>query len=132
MSGFSVQFPGKLLRDPDVSSAAKVVYAELLANVERKSIVRIGQRLIAERIGSSVETVARAITELVDSGYIERNRADKGKRDAYQIIPLESEEPKRPKKLHVIRSLPRHIDPEEVRPYFCNREVIQRWMERSA
>lgn len=131
MSSFSVQFPGQLLRDPEVSSAAKIVYAELLANAEKRDVVRIGQRLIAERIGMSPDSVTRALAELVKQKYIARIKADPGKRDSYKILPLEPPVEKPSPKLRIIRSLPRHVDPEEMKPYFCNREVVQRWVERN-
>lgn len=62
--------PLTVLRDARLSLLARVVYGELAANVFQGSVANIGLRLVAERIGASKSSVARAVRELETAGHL--------------------------------------------------------------
>lgn len=135
MSGFfghfamqTVNLPLKLIRDIRLSPLDRSVYAELLANVTAGPEVSIGHRLIAERIGVDADTIGRALRSLAVYGYLSIMAGGAGKRSRYRILSVDGVEVvAKAKPLHEIKSLPRHVDPESVAPYFCSRELVERW-----
>jgi hypothetical protein len=58
------RIPDSVLHDPRLSFAAKCVYGVLAGSVHQGTVARIGQRLIAARLGCHQETVSSAIQEL--------------------------------------------------------------------
>ena len=68
--GFT-QVPNFILKNPALSSNAKVVYAMLLSYAWNHDRVFPGQERMAEDMGSSQPTIARAIAELEQVGYLE-------------------------------------------------------------
>lgn len=73
------RLPEEVLRDQRVSAGSKLVYAELAMSVWQGSVARMGNRLIAERLGMSQMAVSRAIRELDGAGHLSR-AAEKGQR----------------------------------------------------
>lgn len=84
-SGGFTQVPNFLLRDPNVSANAKVVYSMLLSYAWNNNLVFPGQERMAEDIGSSQPTIARAIKELEEQGWLEVQRRGQGKTNLYVL-----------------------------------------------
>src|SRR5919206_5313218 len=82
--GFT-QVPNFLLKDPDISANAKVVYSMLLSYAWNNSYVFPGQERMAEDIGLSQPTIARAVKELEDEGWLEIQRRGQGKTNIYVL-----------------------------------------------
>src|SRR4051812_4538624 len=73
-AGGFTQVPNFLLNDPDLSFAAKVVYSKLLSYAWNNNKVFPGQDTLAAEVGTSQPTVARAINELEQGGWLEIQR----------------------------------------------------------
>src|SRR5690242_4128352 len=82
-AGGFTQVPNFLLKDPKVSANAKVVYSMLLSYAWNNNLVFPGQERMAEDIGSSQPTIARAIKELEAQGWLEIQRRGQGKTNVY-------------------------------------------------
>jgi DNA-binding transcriptional ArsR family regulator len=82
-AGGFTQVPNILLRDPTISSNAKVAYAELLSYAWHNNFVFPGQERMASDTGMSKSTVSRATSELEDSGWLEVRRRGQGKTNMY-------------------------------------------------
>src|SRR3954454_21790615 len=82
-AGGFTQVPNYLLKDPTVSANAKVVYSMLLSYAWNNSYVFPGQERMAEDIGISQPTIARAVKELEDQGWLEIQRRGQGKTNVY-------------------------------------------------
>lgn len=69
------RLPLEVLRNSKLSWRARVVYAELSANIFQGSVARIGLRLIGQRLGCGRDAVSRAIAELerAEIVIVERN-----------------------------------------------------------
>jgi biotin operon repressor len=82
-AGGFTQVPNFLLKDPTVSANAKVVYSMLLSYAWNNNMVFPGQERMAEDIGSSQPTIARAIKELEQQGWLQVQRRGQGKTNLY-------------------------------------------------
>ena len=82
-SGGFTQVPNFLLNNTKLSFAAKVIYAKLLSYAWNNNMVFPGQDTMAEEIGTSQPTVARAIKELEDDGWLEIQRRGQGMTNVY-------------------------------------------------
>src|SRR3954451_8566117 len=80
--GFT-QVPNFLLKDPKISANAKVVYSMLLSYAWNNDRVFPGQERMAKDIGTSQPTIARAVKELEDNGWLEIQRRGQGKTNVY-------------------------------------------------
>ena len=84
-AGGFTQVPNFLLRDPKVSANAKVVYSMLLSYAWNNSCVFPGQERMAEDIGLPQPTIARAVKELEEQGWLEIQRRGQGKTNIYVL-----------------------------------------------
>jgi putative N-acetylmannosamine-6-phosphate epimerase len=84
-AGGFTQVPNMVLNHPDLSFAAKVVYAKLLSYAWNNNRVFPGQATMAQEVGTSQPTVARAITELERVGYLEIQRRGQGLTNVYLL-----------------------------------------------
>jgi hypothetical protein len=82
--GFT-QLPNFILRNPEISTNAKVVYSLLLSYAWRNDLCFPGQESLAEHMGTHVSTVSRAITELEECSLIEIERRGQGRTNYYTI-----------------------------------------------
>jgi DNA-binding MarR family transcriptional regulator len=82
--GFT-QVPNFLLNSKDLSFAAKMVYAKLLSYAWNNNRVFPGQERMADEIGSSQQTVSRAILELETVGFLEITRRGQGQTNIYML-----------------------------------------------
>lgn len=82
--GFT-QVPNFILKNPELSSNAKVVYSMLLSYAWHNDKVFPGQERMAEDMGSSQPTIARAIAELEKVGYLEITRRGQGLTNLYTL-----------------------------------------------
>ncbi|MBV8893004.1 MAG: helix-turn-helix domain-containing protein [Acidobacteria bacterium] len=73
-AGGFTQVPNILLKDPKVSANAKVVYSMLLSYAWNNAYVFPGQERLGEDIGLSQPTIARAVKELEQQGWLEIQR----------------------------------------------------------
>src|SRR5919205_3726950 len=80
--GFT-QVPNFLLKDPKLSANAKIVYSMLLSYAWNNDRVFPGQERMATDIGTSQPTIARAVKELEDNGWLEIQRRGQGKTNVY-------------------------------------------------
>lgn len=81
--------PASVIRDKELSFAARVVFAELAlwTGPGRNSVTR-GQRVIAQAIGAHVETVNRALHELEEHRHIEIQGAGQSRRRYKLLSPV--------------------------------------------
>src|SRR3712207_2546568 len=84
-AGGFTQVPKFLLRDSKVSANAKVVYSMLLSYAWNNSCVFPGQERMAEDIELSQPTIARAVKELEEQGWLEIQRRGQGKTNIYVL-----------------------------------------------
>lgn len=84
-SGGFTQVPNFLVNSKDLSFAAKVIYAKLLSYAWNNNRVFPGQDRMAEELGSSQQTVSRAIVELEKSGHLEIRRRGQGLTNLYTL-----------------------------------------------
>jgi hypothetical protein len=82
--GFT-QIPNYLLRASDLSNNAKVVYAKLLSYAWDNDRCFPGQDRMAQDIGTSQPTIARAIQELQAKDWLEVERRGQGKTNVYVL-----------------------------------------------
>ena len=82
--GFT-QVPNYLLTNSGLTCNAIVAYAKLLSYAWDKERVFPGQERMAQEIGSSQPTVARAVKELEDNGWLEIERRGQGKTNIYVL-----------------------------------------------
>src|SRR3954470_9538804 len=82
-AGGFTQVPNFLLKDPKISANAKVVYSMLLSYAWDNDRVFPGQERMAKDIGTSQPTIARAVKELEDNGWLEIQRRGQGKTNVY-------------------------------------------------
>lgn len=73
------RLPLEVLRNTELSWRARVVYAELSANIFQGSVARIGLRLIGQRLGCGRDAVARAIAELETAKLVTVERSVKSR-----------------------------------------------------
>ena len=81
-AGGFTQIPNYLLNQT-FSNNAKVVYAKLLSYAWHNNKVFPGQERMADEIGTSQPTVARALKELEQEGWLEIQRRGQGKTNIY-------------------------------------------------
>jgi len=84
-AGGFTQVPNILLKDPKISANGKVVYSMLLSYAWNNNMVFPGQERMAEDIGSSQPTIARAIKELEQQGWLDIQRRGQGKTNLYVL-----------------------------------------------
>jgi hypothetical protein len=84
-AGGFTQLPNFILKNPALSSNAKVVYAMLLSYAWHHDRVFPGQTRLAADMGSSQPTIARAIAELEQVGYLEIARRGQGLTNLYTL-----------------------------------------------
>jgi hypothetical protein len=84
-AGGFTQVPNYLLKDPDISANAKVVYSMLLSYAWNNSYVFPGQDRMAEDIGLSQPTIARSVKELEEKDWLEIQRRGQGKTNIYVL-----------------------------------------------
>jgi biotin operon repressor len=84
-AGGFTQVPNFLLKDPKVSANAKIVYSMLLSYAWNNSCVFPGQERMGEDIGLSQPTIARAVRELEQQGWLEIQRRGQGKTNIYVL-----------------------------------------------
>lgn len=77
------RLPLSVLRDPELSPVARIVYCELALWVFQGATCSLGQRAIAERLGLARNTVADGLEQLEQRGHIEFNRSSHGRRAMY-------------------------------------------------
>jgi hypothetical protein len=82
--GFT-QIPNLLLKSPQLSNNAKVVYAKLLSYAWENSLCFPGQERMAEEIGTSQPTIARSLLELQKEGWLDIERRGQGKTNVYTL-----------------------------------------------
>jgi hypothetical protein len=82
--GFT-QLPNFILRNAELSTNAKVVYALLLSYAWSNNLCFPGQERLAEHMGTHVSTVSRAMTELEQVSLIEIERRGQGRTNYYTI-----------------------------------------------
>jgi hypothetical protein len=82
-AGGFTQVPNAILKDPKISTNAKVVYAMLLSYAWHNNKVFPGQERMAEDIGMSRPSVTKAIGELVKAEYLEVTRRGQGRTNVY-------------------------------------------------
>jgi DNA-binding MarR family transcriptional regulator len=81
-AGGFTQIPNYLLNQT-FSNNAKVVYAKLLSYAWHNNKVFPGQERMADEIGTSQPTIARALKELEQEGWLEIRRRGQGKTNIY-------------------------------------------------
>jgi biotin operon repressor len=90
-AGGFTQVPNFLLKDPKLSANAKIVYSMLLSYAWTNSCVFPGQERMAADIGISQPTIACAVKELEEHGWLEIQRRGQGKTNIhilkYRITP---------------------------------------------
>ncbi len=84
-AGGFTQVPNFLLKDPQVSANAKVVYAMLLSYAWNNNLVFPGQERMAGDMGSTKSTVNRGVIELQKAGWLEIHRRGQGKTNLYVL-----------------------------------------------
>ena len=82
--GFT-QVPNFILKNPDLSVGAKVVYAMFLSYAWHNDSCFPGQQRMAEDMGMSVSRVNEFIKTLESAGFIEILRRGQGKTNVYTI-----------------------------------------------
>ena len=82
--GFT-QVPNFLLKDPDLSANAKVVYSMLLSYAWNNDRVFPGQERMGNDLGMSTPTISRAIHELEGKDLLEIERRGQGKTNIYAL-----------------------------------------------
>ena len=82
--GFT-QVPNFLLKDPQLSANAKVVYSMLLSYAWNNDRVFPGQDRMGDDLGMSTPTVSRAIHELEENDLLEIERRGQGKTNIYVL-----------------------------------------------
>jgi len=80
--GFT-QVPNYLMTNSGLTCNAIVAYAKLLSYAWNNDRVFPGQERMAQEIGSSQPTVARAVKELEERGWLEIERRGQGKTNIY-------------------------------------------------
>lgn len=84
-AGGFTQVPNCVLNSKDLSFSAKVVYAKLLSYAWNNDRVFPGQERMAEELGSTQQTVSRAVVELETVGYLEIKRRGLGRTNLYTL-----------------------------------------------
>ena len=82
-AGGFTQVPNIVLKDPKLSTNAKTVYALMLSYAWNNNRVFPGQERMAQDMGTSQPTVARAVQELEKEGWLETQRRGQGKTNIY-------------------------------------------------
>jgi len=84
-AGGFTQVPNFILKNPDLSSNAKVAYSMLLSYAWNNNRVFPGQERMANDMGTSRPTVTKAIGELEQAGYLEIRRRGQGLTNIYVL-----------------------------------------------
>ncbi len=84
-AGGFTQVPNFILKNPELSSNAKVAYSLLLSYAWHFDRVFPGQERMAKDMGTSQPTVTRSITELEHTGYLEVQRRGQGLTNIYVL-----------------------------------------------
>ena len=84
-AGGFTQVPNFVLKNAQLSANAKVVYAMLLSYAWHHDRVFPGQARMAEAMGSSQATIARATAELEQAGYLQISRRGQGLTNLYTL-----------------------------------------------
>lgn len=84
-AGGFTQVPNFILKDGKLSSNAKVAYSVLLSYAWHNDKVFPGQERMAQDMGLSQPTVARAVAELETIGYLEIERRGQGLTNRYTL-----------------------------------------------
>lgn len=84
-AGGFTQVPNFILKNPELSSNAKVAYSLLLSYAWNFDRVFPGQERMAKDMGTSQPTVTRSITELEKAGYMEVQRRGQGLTNLYVL-----------------------------------------------
>ena|SRR5579859_4474515 len=82
-AGGFTQIPNFILKNPDLSSNAKVAYSLLLSYAWFNDRVFPGQERMAEDMGMSQQSVSRAVLEIQKVGYLEIRRRGQGLTNLY-------------------------------------------------
>ncbi len=83
-AGFT-QVPNFILRNPDISAGAKVVYAMFLSYAWHNDSCFPGQDRLAEDMGLTRPRVTQLISELESAGFITIQRRGQGKTNLYKV-----------------------------------------------
>lgn len=80
--------PNWLLRDPDVSANAKIVYVYLSGRVDKHFVCYPSQGRIAQEASISISSVKRAVEELEKIGVLRKwaERTERGRRNRYRLL----------------------------------------------
>src|SRR5947207_2941891 len=82
--GFT-QLPNFILKNPEISIGAKVVYAMFISYAWSNNLCFPGQERLAKDMGMGVASVNRFVKELENVGLIEITRRGQGKTNLYTI-----------------------------------------------
>jgi biotin operon repressor len=82
-AGGFTQVPNFILNHTKLSFPAKVVYAKLLSYAWHNNCVFPGQDTMAQELGTSQPTVARAVNDLETHGLLQIQRRGQGKTNLY-------------------------------------------------
>jgi hypothetical protein len=88
LRGGFTQLSNSILRDPGLSSNAKVIYALLLSYAWGAESCFPGQDKLVEHMGVDRKTVIRGIQELTEGKLIQVERRGLGKPNVYHILKL--------------------------------------------
>lgn len=77
--------PMTVLTDTRVSFRARVVYSFLAGCAFNGPRVMVGQRFVAESLGTSPMSINRALKELAEAGHLEAIRSETGRRNGYDL-----------------------------------------------
>ncbi len=77
--------PLEVLTDTSISYRSRVIYSFLAGCAFDGPRVRVGQRYIAEAVGTSQPSVNRSLRELAAAGHLEPILGPSGKRSAYDL-----------------------------------------------
>lgn len=84
-AGGFTQLPNFILKNPKLSSSAKITYALLLSYAWHNDKVFPGQERLAEDMGAGRRSVIRFIAELEQSSYLEVKRRGQGLTNVYVL-----------------------------------------------
>ena len=80
-----VQVPNRILRDPDLSPGAKLVYAGILSYAWKEESAWPGHERLGIDLGVHRNTIGRMIRELQERGYLRVQRRGQGKTNIYTL-----------------------------------------------
>lgn len=88
----NIILPIELFKDDNISSAAKILYANLMGMAEEINFIQMGLVGISEKLGIAPRTVIRNTNELISLGLLVRYRDNFRDINNYIIIPYDIKE----------------------------------------